>query len=224
MALLRLNIILQIILSVILITFIVAPANAATLLTLTAETAPGIQQNDQGPCVIGEPSCGSNPEIFPGWTDLPTIGNPSSYGIPSPIESPEYLVSDFRDYLTGDLFDIGVDVNVAKGDGDQTLSYFSMNLVGGPILFEFSDQNGAALTETNAGNGFSDWRFSEFSLEGLNDSDKIYFTLVMPINSGGREQFFVIDTISSVPLPAALPLFASALLAFGLIKKRAIRE
>jgi len=82
-------------------------------LVLVIEAAPGIQQNDQGPCVIGDQSCGSNDTIDPqGFTLLPvTMGQTGDY---LDIFSPLYTVGQIRG-VAGDMFSIGIDINAANG-------------------------------------------------------------------------------------------------------------
>lgn len=93
----------------------------AEYLTLATEAAPDIQQNDQGPCVIGAPSCNSNtsPNI-PVYMLLPN-GNPSSY---DDVYSPVSSIADFR-LDAGDLFHIGIDINATgNNQSDHSIDTF----------------------------------------------------------------------------------------------------
>jgi hypothetical protein len=190
--------------------FLAASAASAAVMpiALSPAPAPGVQQSQQGPCVIGEPSCNANPSLPEGWTNLPTQGNPSSY---NNIQSPEYLVSNLRNYLDGDMFSVGVDVNQANGRGNQTLSYFGLSLVGDGVLAAYDPGSPTPVPPINSpGNGFSDYILSGFSLAGLEDTDKVFFELTMPNVNGGREQYFLQKVVGNgngeppiVPLPAA---------------------
>lgn len=200
-------------------------AQAATTLSLQAAPAPGIQQNAQGPCVIGDPSCVSNPLLPEGFTTLPS-GGPGSY---TDIMSPGYLVSNLRSFLASDLFTIQIDVNQANGQATQTLSKFQMSQVGGGVLAEYLAPGGTAIPPVNSpGNGFSDYFLSGFSLAGLLDTDVVKFTMSMPVKNGGREQFFLQSVTgtgpnpgtSPVPLPAAVWLLGAGVASLGVARRR----
>jgi len=191
-------------------------AEAATVLALSPATEPGIQQSKQGPCVIGDPSCNANGSLPEGWTNLPTKMNPSSY---NNIMSPEYLVSNLRDVLMSDLFNVQIDVN-QQGNKAQKLSYFSLSKVGGSVLAEFSSPSGTSIPAINNGNGFSDWYLSGFSLAGLNGTDKVKFTMSMNVANAGREQFFLQSVPAAVPVPAAGLLMIGGLGGLAAVRRR----
>lgn len=186
-------------------------------LTLTPEPAPGIQQHDQGPCVIGDPSCNSNDTIDPGFTIFPAGGNVGSY---DDIYSPLYSVGDFRE-AAGNMFRIGIDINQqGNGNSPHLLKSF-VALVDGVQVYAFSSAAGADLTAgNNNGNGYSDWYLSGFDLSGFSASQTLQFGVDMDDVDAGRDQFFVISGPLSVPEPGTLGILGLGLLGVGLMRRR----
>jgi hypothetical protein len=200
-------------------------ASAATVLSLSEEPSPGIQQSDQGPCVIGDNSCNSNDTPLIGFTLLPNTNPP---GVPDEydVDSPIYTVAALRSYLDpNDAFDIGIDINNNGNDAADfahRLFSFTMSLVGGGVLFEYAANPGTALGDANnPGLGFSDFRLSGFSLAGLDDDDEVFFSLFMDDVDAGRDQFFLIKQDPNViPLPAAGWLLIAGLGGLAAVKRR----
>lgn len=186
-------------------------------LTLSPEPSPGVQQNDQGPCVIGDPSCNSNEVIQPGYTLFPAGGNVSTY---LDIYSPEYSVGDFR-AAAGNMFKIGIDINQqGNGNSPHLLKSF-VALVDGVQVFAFSSTDGANLTAgNNNGNGFSDWFLSGFDLSGFSDAQTLQFGVDMVDVDAGRDQFFVISGPLSVPEPGTLGILGLGLIGIVLMRRR----
>lgn len=203
-------------------------SSAATVLNLSPEVAPGIQQADQGPCVIGDPSCNSNATAQIGFTTLPNT-NPPNVPDVYDVDSPVYTVGALRSYLApSDTFDIGIDINNTGKDASDflhNLFSFTMSLVGMDedlVLAEYDAPNGTSLPAVNnPGNGFSDYRLSGFSLAGLLDTQEVYFSVFMDDVDAGRDQFFLIaGEVAPVPLPAGGALLLSGIVGLGLLRRR----
>ena len=86
-----------------------SPAGAEPI-RLTVLTGPSIQQTENRPCVIGDPSC-HNPDFLPY-----TLIAPQNEG--GTLTSPEYTVGQIRNVVGGDEFVIGLDLNQARGQGE----------------------------------------------------------------------------------------------------------
>ena len=202
-----------------------------------------INQADQGPCVIGDPSCDGS--ISEGFTLLPvTQGQTGTY---ENIYSPTYTVESLLDALMGmSMFTIGIDVNESNGAnvGPHELETFVMSVNGTQT---YAYQGPTALDPlNNPGNGFSDWEIGTFDLAGLALTDTVQFGLDMNNVSGGRDQFFLLklegtdpidpidpvdpvdpvdpmepnDPPKSVDAPATLATAGLALLVFGGVRRR----
>jgi len=197
------------------------PFDITANLTLVVEPNGGIGQTDQGPCVIGDPSCGSNDTIDPqGFTLLPvTQGQTGDY---LDIYSPIYTVDQLR-AASGDMFNIGIDINASNGAnvGAHSLLAFSANIDG---VQTFLYQGPTDLDPlNNSGNGFSDWRLEGFDLTGLSGTSEIQFGLDLTNVSGGRDQFFLIAGAMNpnpVPEPAGLALLGIGCVALAFRRKR----
>ena len=73
----------------------------------------------------------------------------------------------------------------------------------------------------NNGNGFADWTLGTISLAGLASTATVLFHAVWNNASDGGESFFLVSaTPSQIPIPGALPLFATGLAGLGLLRWR----
>lgn len=182
-------------------------ASAATL-TLTQELAENSQQSVDNPCIISGTSClGKQPAGFP-YNDF-VQGGISSFD----EESPEYTVAQIRS-VVGNSFVVGLDVNEANAA--QTLDLFEVWIAG--TLIAYTGTSTGNVPATNNGSGYADYIISGIpSLAGFAEDALVQFRAVMSGLNDGHEQFFLIST---VPIPAALPLFGAALVGMGLYGRR----
>jgi PEP-CTERM motif-containing protein len=178
---------------------------SAEPIALTVSAGSTIQQTENSPCVIGDPSC-QNPDGF-----LYTLIKPRTDS--ATLSSPTYTVQELRDLIGADVFSIGVDLNQAMGhdSGAYDLQQFTMS-VNGTIVFSTAEMS--RLTPLSVGNGYSDALISGFDLAGLNPTDKIVFTTTFSGATSGREQYFlqaVGADGSQAPEPASMILLGTGL-------------
>ena len=138
--------------------------------------------------------------------------------------SPNYTVGDFRS-VAGDIFSIGIDINVAPGanaPGEHRLLNF-VATVNGTQQFAYTDTpTGTTLqAPSNNGNGFSDWRLTGFNLSAFLDTDILQFGVDMLNVSGGRDQFFVIPgEATSVAEPSTIALLMTGCLGVLWVRRK----
>src|SRR5688572_5744268 len=149
---------------------------------LTVTSGPSLQQIENRPCIIGDPSC-HNPETFPY-----TLIAPQDAG--GTLTSPTYTVDQVRDIVGGNTFFVGLDLNQAMGkdSGAYTLESFSLSIDG--VLW-YSTSASQQLVPSNPGNGFSDASIGYFDLTSLSGTEKLVFTATFSGATAGREQFFL---------------------------------
>jgi hypothetical protein len=192
------------------------PGLANPIGVLSVSSGPMIQQIDNRPCVIGDPSC-HNPSSLP-YTVLRPNDKTDSVG------SPIYTVDQIRALVGGDVFDVGIDLNQAPGHngGAYQLNSFVMAVNG---VTMFSTSGASTLFPLSPGNGFSDAMITGFNLAGLPGSATLMFTTNFSGGTAGREQYFLRSAAqggsgggspSSTPEPATwLLLGTGALGLFG---------
>lgn len=184
---------------------IAVPAGAVT--TISLETAPtkSIQQTSTQPCIISGVNC--NNDSFP-LTQYSNTGSQTSID----LYSPEYDASTII-ALVGTSFDVGLDVqdtNVA-----QSLDLFQM-YIDGILVSEYAGPTD--VPSNNPGAGFADYLLTD--LPDISGASTVQFRAVMSNMNDGPDQFFLVNTVSSVPAPAALPLLLSALAGLGYLGRR----
>jgi PEP-CTERM motif-containing protein len=172
-----------------------APPASADPVELSVLAGPSIQQIDNRPCIIGDPSC-HNPESFAFTLIAPRQREGT-------LSSPTYTVDQIRQIVGGDTFFVGLDLNQAMGHerGAYTVRQFTLAIDG---VTAYSTVAPTTLTPSNPGNGFSDGQIAQFDLTGLSGSSTIVFTTVFSGATAGREQYFLVGPAApgdSAPAP-----------------------
>lgn len=174
---------------------------------LSVNVDTSLQQIMNRPCVIGDPSCHNPDELD--YTLIPPH-------MPSgTLASPTYTVEQIRDLVGGNTFEVGVDLNQARGhdDGAYDLLRFTLT-VNGTIFFSTSAMT--TIVPTNPGNGYSDAAILGFDLSGFAPTDKLVFSSTFGRATAGREQYFLRavapGVVAGPPNPAPVPEPASMVL------------
>ena len=197
---------------------------SAVTLTLTGPIAGNTvgPQSQSNPCIIAATQC-QQPAGF-GFNNFTSAGNISSFNMFS--TTPTGTVADGvqgTPYTGAQLdavaplgFVVAIDVNTTQAAG-ETLQLFQV-IVNGVVRDSFigpAPIGGIA----NNGNGFGDWSLGVIAPFAA--TDQVLFHAVWNNASDGAESFFIVPVgTSPVPIPGALPLFATGLGGLGLLTWR----
>jgi hypothetical protein len=171
-----------------------------------------LQQIENRPCVIGDPSC---TDALP-YTLLPP--NDAADIVMSPV----YTVEQIR-ALVGDVFAVGLDLDQAIGQngGAYLLNSFSLSVNG---VTMFSTTGPVSITPLSAGNGYADAAITGFNLAGLAANAQLVFTTNFAGGTAGREQYFLngaVETPSPTPEPGTWLLLGTGAMALVRRARRA---
>jgi hypothetical protein len=198
-------------------------------LSLGSAIPPG-NQPQNSPCLI----CGANQPQQPagfGYNDFKNSGNldgisafsdggPGRATLGDDVIGVGYQIGDgslFRSFIeaggnSSTEFAIGVDVN-DTGVAQTLNSFWFLNLTQHTVLASFINGAAGNIPSVNNGTGFPDYSITGFNLS-LGDiviGDTILFLARMSGLNDGPDSFFLQAVPSAVPIPAALPLFATAM-------------
>ena len=193
--------------------------------TLVYTTTPvGVQQTANNPCIIGDPSCDTNTKhTFP----FPyTVASGPCSGGNCDFTSPLYQAGSGGLALPNIIptsFDVGVDQNVATGQGPEILDHFEVlqcNSAGNNCTTVNDLASSFTLVDENNGTGFSDGVISRITLVA---GDYYKFEAVWHNDTAGMEQFWIIPETASAPEPGTLSLLGVGLLGFAAMGLRKLR-
>jgi len=205
------------------------PARATIIFDGSGTTV--FQQTANSPCVIGNNSC-NQPAGFTDFTSA-NGGGGTSYDFFSPVYqaiTPFTAPGSYNGNKIPTAFTIGIDENIAAGQGAETLIFFRTLLCTDgtgttcSVVAANSYQPGSPtpIPNINNGNGFSDALLVGFSLT----ANSFYkFEASVGNDTDGMEQFFVIPgNTPAVPEPVTSALVGSGLVALFFVRRRAARK
>jgi hypothetical protein len=191
---------------------------------------PAGNQPQNSPCLI----CGANQPQQPagfGYNDFKNAGNLSGISAFSDGGSGRATLGDdvigvgyqigsgslFRNFLEagGGLgsttFSVGLDVN-DTGTPQTLNSFWFLNLTTHTVLASFTGGTTGNIPSANNGTGYPDYSITGFDLNrnDISIGDTVLFLARMSDMNDGPDSFFLNAAPSPVPLPAALPLFGTA--------------
>jgi PEP-CTERM motif len=205
---------------------VLVPASHASSLTYTP-TPVGVGQTSNNPCVIGDPSCDASVTASLQLNYTSNSG-PCAGGL-CDFTSPVYVAGTATlAPLTIPLtFTIGVDENLATGQGPELLQSFTLfsctGTTAATCLVPLDSTTGVnTLVNENNGNGHTDGILTGFST--LTPGTHYMFEANWSNDTDGMEQFWIIPgTATITPEPGTIALLGMGvvgLLGLGLRRKQ----
>ena len=180
-------------------------------------TPTGVGQTSVNPCVIGDPSCDAS--VSASVTLTYTSASGPCSGNVCDFKSPVYVAgaAAAAPLTIPEVFEIGVDENVAAGQSAEVLQFFKLFSCTGTtaatcttLLDSTTGPN--TLVDENNGNGHTDGIISGFST--LTAGTHYMFEADWSNDTDGMEQFWILP--GNPPIPSPEPS-TSMLLGFGLL-------
>ena len=199
------------------------PAGAqADSLVYTPTPGNQVGQTSNNPCIIGDPSCDTNTkQTFP---LVYTSASGPCRGGNCNFTSPLYVASSGGLGLPNIIptsSDVGVDENVATGQGPEILNHFIVwqcNANGKNCTAVNDLVSSFTLVDENNGTGWADGVISHITLIS---GDTYKFQAEWSNDTDGMEQFWIIPGSATVsaPEPGTLGLFSVGLLGLAAIRR-----
>ena len=208
------------------------PVAGMAVITFDGSGNTVFQQTENSPCVIGNNSC-NQPAGFTSFQDANGAGGGGTYDFFSPVYqaiSPFTPPASYNGNKIPTAFSIGIDENIAKGQGNETLVFFRTLLCTDSTgsscdvvaLQSYQPGSPTTIPNINNGNGFSDALLNGFS---LTQNSFYKFEASVGNDTDGMEQFFIIPLNSpTVPEPKQVVLLTAAAIALFLTDYRRRRR
>jgi hypothetical protein len=223
---------------------IALPARADTVNNLSISALPNpVPQSLSNPCIICGTTAPGQPANF-GYNNFSNHGSDTSFNtFSTDILGGGVLVGDLQanalpytgllldNFLqgAGDVslkFGVAIDVNTAhNGETLEQFQLIDLSLPAGQrVIFDIDGP--IALPDINNGNGKGDYLITGFDLSNVSAGDLLLFHASWSGASDGAESFYIVPTLAAAetPLPGAIWMFGSALLAAGLVMRKPKRK
>jgi hypothetical protein len=202
-----------------------------------------VPQSLSNPCIIcgttapGQPAdfgynnfsnTGSDTSFNTFSTDIlgggPLLGNLEANALPYSGALLDAFLSGAGDVSL--KFGVAIDVNTAhNGETLEQFQLIDLSLPAGQrVIFDIDGP--IALPDINNGNGKGDYLITGFDLSNVSAGDLLLFHASWSGASDGAESFYIVPLLATAetPLPSAILMFGSALVAAGLMMHKPKRK